>query len=303
MDLHHLAYFVAVAEDLNFTRAARRLHVVQSGVSASIQALERELGVDLFDRTTQRVLLTDAGTALLPEARRTLAAAEQAREVVAEVRGGLRGTLTIGTITATITGFDLAAILGDFHARHQHVTVRLRQSSSGSTGMMRDLLQGTLDLAFVMLPSRPPAGITLATLVTAPLLVVCRRDHPLGLDRTADLVRLASETFIDFPPGFGNRMLVDQAFAAAGLERHVAFEVTDYASAAALVRHDLGIAFLPAVADVPIDDLHTLQVSDQPLQWVFSAATSATRRPSAAVRAFIVAIERSMQLPSASDRP
>lgn len=303
MDLQHLAYFVAVAEDSNFTRAARRLHVVQSGVSASIRALERELGVALFDRTTQRVALTDAGIALLPEARRTLAAAQQARDVVDEVRGGLRGSVTIGTIAATITTFDLAALLGDFHAKYPRVTVRLRQSPAGSTGLLRDLLEGTLDLAFVALSGRPPAGVTLTSIVTAPLHVLCRRDHPLGHETTATLARLATETFVDFPPGFGNRMLVDQAFAAVGLERHVAFEVTEYASAVAFVRHNLGIAFLPTVAAVPIDDLQCLQVSDQPLHWEFSSAISSTRRPTAAARALLAAIDRHSQQPADLAQP
>jgi DNA-binding transcriptional LysR family regulator len=86
MELRHLEYFVAVAEELSFTRASRRLHVVQSGVSSAIQSLERDLGAALFDRDRHRVELTDAGQALLPPARATLAAAEAAREVVAEAR-------------------------------------------------------------------------------------------------------------------------------------------------------------------------------------------------------------------------
>src|ERR1700691_2603506 len=94
MELRHLEYFVAVAEELSFTRASRRLHVVQSGVSSSIQGLERELGVVLFDRERHRVTLTDAGRALLPEARTTLAAAQAAAEAVAEAAAGLRGSLT-----------------------------------------------------------------------------------------------------------------------------------------------------------------------------------------------------------------
>src|SRR5919198_245380 len=96
MELRHLATFVAVAEEGSFTRAAGRLHVVQSAVSAAVRALERELGVTLFDRSTHRVELTDAGRALLPEARRTLAAAAAARDAVDQLRGGLRGTVRLG---------------------------------------------------------------------------------------------------------------------------------------------------------------------------------------------------------------
>src|SRR3954454_1694963 len=95
MELRHLATFVAVAEEGSFTRASTRLHVVQSAVSASVRTLERELGAALFDRTTHRVELTDAGSALLPEARTTLAAGRAAREAVDGVRRGLRGALAL----------------------------------------------------------------------------------------------------------------------------------------------------------------------------------------------------------------
>ena len=99
--LESLRKFVVVAEELSFTRASRRLHVVQSGVSSAIQGLERELGATLFDRDRHRVALTDAGLALLPEARATLAAAQAARDAVAQARAGLRGTLTVGTMLST----------------------------------------------------------------------------------------------------------------------------------------------------------------------------------------------------------
>src|ERR1700756_3209161 len=98
MELRHLEYFVAVAEELSFTRAAQRLHVVQSGVSSAIAVLERELGATLFDRDRHAVALTEAGRALLPEARATLAAARAAADAVAETTAGVRGTLAGGTM-------------------------------------------------------------------------------------------------------------------------------------------------------------------------------------------------------------
>jgi DNA-binding transcriptional LysR family regulator len=100
VELRQLATFVAVAEEGSFTRAADRLHVVQSAVSAGVRNLEKELGARLFDRSTHTVKLTDAGDALLPEARATLAAAQAARDAVDEARGGLRGTVLLGTMQA-----------------------------------------------------------------------------------------------------------------------------------------------------------------------------------------------------------
>src|ERR1700761_1197938 len=98
MELRQLTAFVAVAEDGSFTRASDRLHVVQSAVSANVRNLERELGARLFDRSTHRVALTEEGHALLPEARAALQATTAARDAVDAVRGGVRGTVLLGTM-------------------------------------------------------------------------------------------------------------------------------------------------------------------------------------------------------------
>ena len=148
VELHQLAYFVAVAEERSFTRGAARVHVVQSAVSASISRLERELDSLLFDRSGRQIALTDAGAALLPEARATLAASQAARDAVDQVRGGLRGTVTVGGMLST-GPVDLSAVLGRFHAQHPEVAVRLRQASGGSSENVKALRDGTVDLALV----------------------------------------------------------------------------------------------------------------------------------------------------------
>src|SRR3954449_8221138 len=133
MELRHLATFVAVAEEGSFTRAAGRLHVVQSAVSSGVRALERELGVTLFDRTTHRVQLSEAGRALLPEARRTLAAAAAARDAVDQLRGGLRGTVVLGTMQAQgMHAIDVPGLLARFRARFPDVTVEVRHAGGSS---------------------------------------------------------------------------------------------------------------------------------------------------------------------------
>src|SRR3954447_16658405 len=124
MELRHFEYFVAVAEERSFTRAAARLHVVQSGVSAVIKSLERELGVALLERTSKRVALTDAGEVLLPRARAALDAVRDARDAIDQVRGGLRGTVRIGTLTS-VSVIDVPALLGEFHRGHPDVLLQL----------------------------------------------------------------------------------------------------------------------------------------------------------------------------------
>ncbi|MFG2357299.1 LysR family transcriptional regulator [Streptomyces sp. NPDC048521] len=122
VELRQLEHFIAVAEELGFTRAARRLHVVQSGVSAAIRSLERDLGGALFERTSQQVRLTGAGAALLPEARATLHAAQAAQDAVRAAQDTLRGTVNVGAM-ASVEVVDLPALLGQLHARHPAIDV------------------------------------------------------------------------------------------------------------------------------------------------------------------------------------
>ena len=285
MELRHLEYFVAVAEELSFTRASRRLHVVQSGVSSAIQGLERELGAALFDRDRHRVTLTEAGRALLPEARATLAAAQAAADAVAETTAGLRGALSIGTMIST-GPVGLPVLLGRFHEQHPGVLVKLRVMPGGSAELAREVISGGLDLALLSLPGEAPAGLAVRPLAQEPLALICAAKHPLASVESVPLETLAEEAFIDFPVGWGTRAVVDRAFAAAGIDRQVSFEVADYATAAGLVGNGLGVAFVPASTAASLDGVARVRV-DAPLDWRILVATAATRRASAAARAFL----------------
>jgi DNA-binding transcriptional LysR family regulator len=245
VELRQLEHFVAAAEERHFTRAAQRLHIVQSGLSASIRALERELGAPLFVRSTRRVELTQAGLALPPEARRTLAAAAAAADAVAAVQGLVRGTLAVGTMQVLPPAVDLLAILGRFHAQHPGVELRLRQAGTGT--LLGEVAAGALDLALVAPVGRPPAGLVMRWLAGDPLLVAFAPEHPLGGREEVELAELAAEPFVDFQPDWGLRMLVDRQLAAAGLDRHTALEVNDVPTLLELVAHGLGVALVPEV--------------------------------------------------------
>jgi DNA-binding transcriptional LysR family regulator len=283
-DLEALRRFVAVAEELSFTRASRRLHVVQSGVSSAVAALERELGAVLFDRDRHTVSLTDAGHALLPEARATIAAARAAAEAVAAVTTGLRGTLSIGMMISTGSA-DVPAALGRFHETHPGVLVRLRVVPGGSAGLASAVADGTLDLAVLSVPGEPPSGLTVRQLAEEPLVLICAPGHPLASASEVTLDALGGETFIDFPVGWGTRTILDRAFAKAGIERQVTFEVAYYTTAADLVGNGLGIAFLPESAAAGFEGVARVPVPA--LAWQIHVATAAGRRPSAAARAFL----------------
>jgi DNA-binding transcriptional LysR family regulator len=284
--LEALRRFVVVAEELSFTRAARRLHVVQSGVSSVIAGLERELGAALFERDRHSVALTGAGRALLPEARATLAAAQAAADAVAETAAGLRGTLSIGTMIST-GAIDVPELLARFHRAHPAVLVRLRQAPGGSADMAHAVADGTLDLALLSLPGEPPARVELRQLKEEPMVLICAAGHRLAGSPRVSVDALGDETFVDFPLGWGTRAITDRAFAAAGMEHPVAFEVANYATAAGLVGHGLGIAFVPASAAAEMPEVARVTVDAPAMTWRIQVATAAHRRPSASARAFL----------------
>jgi len=243
MDLRQLEHFVAVAEERHFTRAASRLHIVQSGLSASIQALEDEMGAALFLRTTRRVSLTPAGQALLEEARRVLIAAKVARNVVADMRSLQRGRLMVGAIQGLSPFIDLPKLLGDFHRQYPNVEIRLSFDDTGA--LIEGVHEGRLDIAFTQFIEAPPADLTARMLACDPLVLACPSDHKLAGQQNLKLTDIAQEDFIDLPPGHGTRQLVDQSFAAAGLSRRSEFEVNDLTMQLDMVAHGLGVALVP----------------------------------------------------------
>jgi DNA-binding transcriptional LysR family regulator len=288
MEIRQLEHFLVVAEERHFTRAARRLHLVQSAVSASIRSLERELEIELFRRTTRRVELTDAGALLVPQARRILADVDAARELLADVGRGLRGSLTIGTMQALSAGpLDIAQVLGGFCAEHPLVEIRLRQAGSGSVELSEELRQGRIDLAILSLPERAPAGVALEPLGSEQMAFVCAPQHPLATRTTVRLGEVADEPFIDHPTGWGTRTAVDQAFAGARLQRTVAFEVGDTLSMLSLIRQRLGVAILPPSLVRATDGVRLVPLSGGEPRWEVSLATATNRPPSAATQAFV----------------
>ncbi|MEV0692905.1 LysR substrate-binding domain-containing protein [Streptomyces sp. NPDC050388] len=243
MELRHLQHFVVVAEEQHFTRAAERLLVSQSGLSASIRALERELQTPLFVRTTRRVTLTEAGRALLVEAERVLAQVRAAHEAVAAVQGVLRGTLAVGT-EQCIAGVHVAKLLAAFRRRHPDVEIRLRQG--GSAALAEEVAAGRLDLAFAYRTQADPDRLRPVALAGEPMTVLCHPGHRLArAGAPLNPHDLGGEVFVDFHPDWGPRRATDTAFAAAGVRRTVALEVNDVHSLLDLVDENLGIAVVP----------------------------------------------------------
>ncbi|WP_328851433.1 LysR family transcriptional regulator [Micromonospora globbae] len=277
MELRHLEYFVAVAEERHFTRAAERMRVAQSGLSASIRALERDLDAELFVRSTRRVELTDAGRALLAEAHRTLASAAAARDAVAAVRGLLRGSLTVGT-EQCLGVIDLPPLLAAFRRAHPGVEIRLRHAGSGH--VVEQIRLGRLNVGFVALPGPAPDGVRLVPLAAERMVLLCHPAHPFAERDTVDVAALAGEDFVDFSADWGARRVNDQTFAQ--VERRISVEVNDVHTLLDFVHQDLGVALVPApvTRKAHAKGLHvaTLAAEDAPA-WQVSIAVPTAAPP------------------------
>jgi DNA-binding transcriptional LysR family regulator len=289
MDLRQLEHFVTVAEEQHFTRASARLFISQSGLSASIRALEKELDAELFSRNTRRVELTDAGRALLQESRRTLASVLAARDAVAAVQGLLRGRLRVGT-EQCLGVVDVPTEMARFHADHPGVELLVQQA--GSARLIEEVSNGRLEAAFVAGPSSVPPGVRFLPLATEPMTLICRPEHPLGRRKRADWRTLAAQSYVDFATDWGSRQVTDQAFAAAGQARHITSEVNDVHTLLDLVGHGLGVAVVPQhIAHKKAGKLNRLPLPTEAPRWDVAIALPADGT-SAAAETFLAPIRR-----------
>ena len=243
MDLKQIEHFLAVAEERHFTRAARRLNVVQSGLSATIRALEDDLGGPLFIRSTRRVELTPAGQVLLEEGRRVILAARNANLAVTEVHNLSRGRLTIGSIQSLAPYADLPRSLGQFRRAFGGIDVELLFDGSGT--LLEHVAEGRLDLVFTQAADTLPEGVTARLFACEGMVVVSPPTHALAGCRDIRLGRICAETMIELKADWAMRRLVDHSFARAGLQRRIGFEVNDIPMLLELAAQGLGVALVP----------------------------------------------------------
>jgi len=284
VDLQQMRYAVALAETRNFTRAAERCSVVQSSLSHRIAGLERELGIQLFARSSRRVELTSAGAAFVAGARECLAAADRAVADAAAATGVVRGRLAVGVIV-TAAAVDLPEVLQRYRARHPQVHVVLR--SGRSDDLVAAIREGDLDIAFLGLPEgERPSGVETVVLDHDRHVLVVPAGHRLASATRVTLEEIAGETFVDFMAGTPARAQSDQAFSVAGLVREVAYQAGVVELMTRLIARGLGIALMPSAyigpmaADDP--DLVLIPVADGPrrveyLAWSRFNPSPATR--------------------------
>jgi len=279
MDIRQIEFFVALAEQLNFTRAAEQTHVSQSGLSSSIRSLERELRHPLFDRTPRAVGLTPAGHAFLPRARRILADAKAVQQELADARETTTGTLDIGAEQCLGDVVDLLDVLTDYRTRHSGVTMRFEQM--GGLSILDRLAQGKVDVGLLaqpggLSPQLLAQGVTSFEVARDAFELIAAADHPAA---SADLGWASFETypFVDLGTGWTARRIVDDAFGRRRLVRRTAFSVDDVHLLLDLVRSGAGVALVPAsyAAKPHADGLVRRPVPDADLSWVVHCATRA----------------------------
>lgn len=247
MELRHLRYFIAVAEELHFGRAAEQLGISQPPLSQQIQAMEEELGVRLFERTNRRVALSEVGQLFLPEARQVLAQLEQAVAVARRAQRGELGELKVGFTSSAPFTSTIPRAIRAFRQACPEVHLDLRELSS--RGVAEAVHEGRLQVG-VLRPLAPlPEELVALELFAEPLVVVLPVGHPLA--GGADGVRLAElgeEPFVFFPRSFGTG-LYDQLLElarAAGFVPRIVQEASEAMTLIGLVATGLGVTVLPA---------------------------------------------------------
>jgi DNA-binding transcriptional LysR family regulator len=295
MELRQLEHFVAVAEERHFTRAAQNLLISQSGLSASIRALELELGASLFVRSTRHVELTAAGKALLADSLRTLASAAAAQNAVAAVRGLLRGTLSVGA-EQCVGPVDIPSELAAFRTVNPGVDIRLR--FAGSSELMESIAAGQTDVALVIDTGPVTQGVRLVPLATHGLIVLSHPDRGLPT-ASCEVADLAAEQLVGFQPGWGCRVLAERAFATAGMDYRPSLEVNDVHSLLDLVGLGLGVAVVPSPFGLKRpDQLRATPLDAGSPQWTASLAVA--EEPSPAATAFLDQLVSRVQTQAAS---
>ncbi|MDH6604797.1 DNA-binding transcriptional LysR family regulator [Streptomyces sp. SAI-208] len=266
MDLRQMEYAVAIADELNFTRAAARCRIGQSGLSHQITQLEREVGALLFERTSRSVRVTQAGQIYVACARRVLKAVQEMHAEISSLDGPVRGRLRIGSVTLTAGNIDQLGLLREFQEAYPAVEVTLFDSDG--VHATSQLLTGELEVAVVAVHEHQlPPGIAYHLLSVVPLVAVVGRRHRLRGAGVIGLAELADERFLECVPDTGLRAQVDAAFDRARARRRGVCALRSAGDLVSLAFEDIGVTVVPrpaADAIIPADHADCVLRLDDP---------------------------------------
>ncbi len=300
MELRQLRYLVALAEELNFTRAAEKEHVAQPALSQQIRRLEDEVGLALVERTTRHVALTEAGQVLVVRARRVLAELDAAGTELQALRGMDTGHVTIGAMH-TMGPVDLSLPLKLFHDLHPGVGLTVNEQSSEEMAEM--LRVDELDLAFLSVTERVESeGLGLHQLVSEELVVLLPTEHRLADRDKVRMADLAEEQFISFRAGARLRELLFAAGRQAGFEPRVTLESNESQRIRRLVGRGFGVAILPrSDAERPGAEVAVARLVEPSLRRDITLAWREGRRLAPAAAAFLDLARETFADPGAAE--
>ncbi|MFD6420510.1 LysR family transcriptional regulator [Streptomyces sp. NPDC060198] len=292
MELRQLKYFLAVAEESNFTRAAERVHVSQPGISAQIRQLENDLGTTLIDRSGRSAGLTAVGEVAFDHARAVLAAVEALRHAVDEMNGLVRGRLVVGMVTAcTVT--PLFEALSSFHLAHPGVEISLMEDDS--VKLVEYVREGTVDLALIGAAGRAPEDLDGQQVISEAIVAAVPQGHPLAAESGVTLAELSAYPVICLPKGTGIRAVLDQASAARGLTPTVALQASAPGAVVHLAERGLGVAVLSESMVAQHPQLTTVPITDADIAAVLALISAPTKSP--ALRELLVHCRESFGAP------
>lgn len=258
MELLQLQYFLAVARSEHVTEAARSLHVTQSSLSKTIQRLEEDLGVPLFDRIGRRLRLNEFGTRFLRRAERALFELEQGRQEIRALSSPEHGTLELA-VTAAST---LPPILRAFRKKRPHIQFHVQMLTTHE--MLEQLYRGEVDFCLSS-PAVQGEDIDCQIVFIDPIMVAVPYGHRLAERESVTLAELADEWFVGVKRGYGTRDLVDAKCLSAGFAPNYVYEGDEPARLTALVEADIGIAFIPSTARHAREQIRYLRIEDRGL--------------------------------------
>ena len=245
MEFGKLKYFIAVAEELHFGKAAARLNISQPPLSMQIKRFEQELGITLFNRNNRKVELTPGGTILFQEASQALRRLEMAVQEAATTQAGLAGNLDVGFVAPAIDG-PLSDVIRVFRDRYPKIKLNLQEQSSNS--QLAKLKSGQLDMGFVRLFDNETYGFESTLFIREPYVAAIPSGHRLSRKKSIKITDLAGEPLILFPRSIHPKMY-DQLFLSLfrdrGIEPVIAQEALTKHATTALVSADLGIGLVP----------------------------------------------------------
>ena len=245
MELRHLRHLIALSEEGSFTKAAIRVHTVQSGLSASIKDLEQELGCRLVERTTRKVTFTGPGNLFLHHARETLAALDNGVKQLQSGQEIVKGHLRLGILQSLAPYVDLPFVLQKFRKAYPAVEISVRSLNTDTVPAL--VRSGEMDLSFHLIVDKSAwPGVQVLPFAQDDLVAVCSRQHEgLNSQKGVTLDRLSQEPFVDLTRERVLRRMVDKIFANERLARATSFEVSDIPTALQFVDRGLGVAIVP----------------------------------------------------------